>query len=85
MLGERCDDLQGQIKNMEKEKLRGWDEHVEKAKESLLTREDFNFEGHSASTGSISDFDRDDIVPTLGKFESSKAKYLDNLETERFK
>lgn len=30
-----------------------WEEHVSKAKESLLTRQDFNFEGQSTSTKSL--------------------------------
>ena len=72
---------------MKKEKARDLDEHVDKAKETLLSRKDFNFETNNSNEPQVygADLTRDGQVPTLGKFESSKAKYLTNLKTERFK
>ena len=87
-LNERCDDLQDQIVNMQKEKKQDWSAHEEKAKESLISRHDFNFEIEATaaqSMGSAPEPPRDGSVPSFGKFEGAKAKYLSNLKTERFR
>ena len=58
---------------------------MEKGKETLLAKEDFNFEGQSTASGPIAELAKDGLIPFLGKFESSKATYTANLKTERFK
>lgn len=84
-LGERCDDLQSQIKEIEKERDAVREKYVVKAKESLLSSQDFNFEGQSAAATSVAELQAEEgTVPSLGKFESSQARYLPNLKTERF-
>ena len=85
MLNDRCDNLQTQIKDMKEEKGRDWDQHLEKAKETLLKSQDFNIDGHTSKQTNIADLAEDGKLPQLGKFESSRAKYLANLKTERFK
>ena len=84
-LGARCDDLQAQIKEIERERDAVRENYKVKAKESLLSSQDFNFEGQSTAATSVAALNAvEGKVPSLGKFESSQAKYLPNLKTERF-
>ena len=84
-LNARCDSLQSQITASEDEKRRIEEVHQEKAKESLLQRFDFNFEDTSASDQADDEDDfHDGTVPKFTKFESKRARYKNNMKTERF-
>ena len=69
------------------EKKRIDQERAEKAKETLLKREDFNFETKTDDTteydSDIEDVD-DSSVPNLRKFENKKSRYPKKLQSERF-
>ena len=76
-LTERCDSLQSQITNIEEDRKRESDEALEKAKESLLSRKDFNFTLDKSTDESEGEEDAEDgSIPNFGKFESKKAKVL---------
>ena len=53
LLSERCDDLQAQISAMKEERAEEQDAHLDRAKQTLLERENFNFKDLVMSTSYI--------------------------------
>lgn len=86
LLNNRCDDLQQQIREIEEDRKRVDVKHLEKAGESLLDREHFNYEEETSSTEDESAAEDDcNRVPTLPKFEAKNNRYKHNLKEDRFK
>jgi hypothetical protein len=96
-LKAKCEDLQSQINKTNEERKEEANRIIEKAKESLIGKDDFNFD----PAGKLSDTlveDPDKDIPeslnheqklfkfkqSLGKCESVNCSFLGNLKTERF-
>ena len=80
LLSERCDDLQAQISAMKEERAEEQDAHFERAKQSLLEREHFNFKEDEETADETHEEDNTK-VPELNKFEIKKnCSYRHNMK-----